>query len=121
MSPYIIPAVHKEHQQSSKNENVVTQDKQEVSVSVEKGGRFKHHFFFNMKQKISLSISNIVPFSKYKKELIMQKVLACPRAIVGCPPTHCVAEDHRLLILLSPLPKCWGSQQVLSVIFNYTF
>ena len=34
--PYIVPAVHKERQQSNKNENLVTDYKQEVSVSVGK-------------------------------------------------------------------------------------
>ncbi|XP_052049770.1 N(6)-adenine-specific methyltransferase METTL4 [Apodemus sylvaticus] len=34
--PYITPAVHKECQQTNKNENLVTSDKQEVSVSVGK-------------------------------------------------------------------------------------
>nr|BAC31533.1 unnamed protein product [Mus musculus]BAC37981.1 unnamed protein product [Mus musculus] len=44
--PYIVPAVHKERQQSNKNENLVTDYKQEVSVSVGKVGSFNCLFFF---------------------------------------------------------------------------
>lgn len=43
--PYIVPAVHKERQQSNKNENLVTDYKQEVSVSV--GKKRKRCIAFN--------------------------------------------------------------------------
>ncbi|XP_076773845.1 N(6)-adenine-specific methyltransferase METTL4 isoform X2 [Arvicanthis niloticus] len=43
--PYIIPAVHKECQPSNKNENLVTSDKPEVSVSV--GKKSKRCIAFN--------------------------------------------------------------------------
>ena len=61
--PYII---HKECQQSGQNEDLVTDAKQDVSISIGKVGSGKLYFFFYMKQNFSSSISNIFAFSKYK-------------------------------------------------------